>query len=324
MAILLTSSDVATAASVLRSGGLVALPTETVYGLAADARNEAAVRRIYAAKGRPLDHPVIVHIADATQVSDWASDFPAYAQALAEAFWPGPMTLVLPRNASVGDWITGGQDTVAVRVPDHAVALEVLQSIAGGVAAPSANQFGKVSPTSAQHVLADLGSILQSTDAIIDGGDCVVGVESSIIDCTGAAPRILRPGAISTSDVERVTGLSVVSDSDKRVRVPGALDSHYAPRAQVIVVENEAELFARCAQLESKRHVGVIAPEPVRTPSGAMRLAMPESSTAYAECLYRALREADRYELEFVVALAPTGDDVAVAVRDRLTRAAHA
>lgn len=319
----LDAHDVQTAVSILRTGGLLGLPTETVYGLAADADSEQAVARIYQVKGRPLDHPVIVHIADVAQVIEWARDFPEYAQALASAFWPGPMTLVLPRSERAQDFVTGSQDTVALRVPRHPVALEVLRSFGGGVAAPSANQFGAVSPTSARHVLHDLSERLDADrDAIIDGGECGVGLESTIIDCTGSRPRILRPGAISAADVERVTGL-VVAEPSADIRAPGTLDSHYAPDASVRLVESAEQLLHVVSELSTAGYIGVIAPESVPTPVGAVRLSMPSTNQHYAEELYAALREADRLGLATVVALLPQGSDIAVAVRDRLTRAAH-
>ena len=206
------------AAANLARGALVAFPTETVYGLGADACNSAAVARVYSVKTRPSDHPVIVHIASMDRMGDWADDVPMYAIALARDFWPGPMTLVLKRSALAGDFITGGQDTVGVRVPDHVVALallEAFENIGGkGVAAPSANRFGHVSPTTAVAVSEEIGEYLESTDLIIDGGACSVGVESTIIDCTGDLPRILRPGAITVAMIEHSTGLSV-TDSDK-------------------------------------------------------------------------------------------------------------
>ena len=319
----LGANDIADAVAALRAGGLVGLPTETVYGLAADADSAEAVARIYAVKGRPQDHPVIVHIGAADKVLNWASEFPLYAQQLAAAYWPGPMTLILKRGQRAQDFVTGGQDTVGLRVPNHPVALAVLEAFGGGVAAPSANQFGAVSPTSAMHVLADLGDRLNADlDVIIDGGDCEVGVESTIIDCTGDAPRILRPGAITVADIEKATGLAVTTHGAE-LKAPGTLDSHYAPDASVLLVENEDQLTAEVARTTGDGFVGVIAPEIVQTPHGAIRLSMPATNQMYAEELYGALREADRLGLKTVIALLPEGSDIAVAVRDRLTRAAH-
>lgn len=303
----------------LRAGGLLGLPTETVYGLAADATNASAVVRIYEVKGRPNDHPVIVHIADAAQLRSWARQVPAYAAALAAEFWPGPMTLVLPRAEVAQDFVTGGQNTVGLRVPNHPVALAVLQAFGGGVAAPSANLFGQVSPTSAAAVLADLGNRLTESDAVIDGGDCQVGVESTIIDCTGDLPSILRPGAITAADIERVTGLALV-DGNGQVRVPGSLAAHYAPTAQVRLAADRAELAAAARELSA---AGLIALAELATPTGMIRLASPADASEYAQQLYAALRAADAAELDWVIAVPPVGVDIADAVRDRLQRAAH-
>ncbi|MEY2634124.1 MAG: hypothetical protein RIS75_64 [Actinomycetota bacterium] len=311
------------AAAVLRDGGLLGLPTETVYGLAANAEDEAAVARIYQVKGRPSGHPVIVHIGSVESLNDWATAIPEFAMKLAHAFWPGPMTLVLPRTSRAKDFITGGQNTVGIRIPNHPVALDVLQTFGGGVAAPSANQFGAVSPTSALHVLADLGSRLDpQTDAIIDGGDSQVGIESTIIDCTSGTPRILRSGAITQQHLEEVTGLSVTAPDDS-IKAPGTLASHYAPSAQVILLNENDDIETEIKKLKSQLHIGFIALERIRTPYGALRLAMPQDAKHYASELYAALREADNQNLEYVVAVAPTGVDIAHAVRDRLTRAAH-
>ena len=230
----------ASAAKHLIAGDLVAFPTETVYGLGADASNSQAVARVYSVKGRPNDHPLIVHIASMERMGDWASDVPEYAIALARSFWPGPMTLVLKRSELAGDFVTGGQDTVGVRVPDHVVALALLEAFekAGGkgVAAPSANRFGNVSPTTAAAVVEELVNYLSKDDLVLDGGACSVGVESTIIDCTGLLPRVLRPGAISTAMIEEVTGLRTMSvNGGDSIRVSGSLENHYAPAARVLL-----------------------------------------------------------------------------------------
>lgn len=318
---LLSQTEVAQAAAVLRAGGLLGLPTETVYGLAANADSPEAVARIYKVKGRPSAHPVIVHLAHASDLDAWAQQIPAYARELASAFWPGPLTLVLPRTARAGDFITGGQDTVGVRVPNHPVALAVLAEFGGAVAAPSANRFGQVSPTSAEMVIADLGEWLTATDAVIDGGDCGVGVESSIIDCTGPSPRILRPGAVTVADIERVTGLKVSADSSD-IKAPGTLASHYAPQAEVWLAADADQLAKLVQEFESQR-VGLIALSDVETPAGVERLAAVSSIEDYARELYRALRAADERQLDVVIALPPAGMDLALAIRDRLVRAAH-
>jgi L-threonylcarbamoyladenylate synthase len=304
------------AAAVLITGGLVAFPTETVYGLGADACNAAAVARIYAVKGRPADHPLIVHVASMDGLGDWASDVPAYAIALARDYWPGPMTLVVRRSDLAGDFVTGGQDTVGVRVPNHPVALGLLEAFAAaggkGVAAPSANRFGNVSPTTAQAVASELGDYLADGDQIIDGGACDVGVESTIIDCTGDTPKILRPGAITVQMIEESTGLVVVGTVEEpTIRVSGSLDSHYAPVATVVL--DQSPVLGQ----------GFIAMADVVAAEGVMRLAAPRTHEEFAQVLYAALRAADEQGLSTVVVQQPVGDGIAIAIRDRLKRAAH-
>ena len=304
------------AASVLMAGGLVAFPTETVYGLGADASNEKAVTRIYSVKGRPADHPLIVHVASMDGLGDWARDVPEYAISLARDFWPGPMTLVVPRSELAGDFVTGGQDTVGVRVPNHSVALGLLEAFvrAGGkgVAAPSANRFGNVSPTSAQAVATELGDYLADGDQILEGGSCDVGVESTIIDCTGDTPKILRPGAITVEMIEQSTGLKVVASIEEpEIRVSGSLDSHYAPAATVVLDQSPTT------------GQGFIAMADVAATEGVVRLAAPRTHEEFAQVLYAALRAADEQGLTTVVVQQPLGDGIAIAIRDRLKRAAH-
>ncbi len=308
------------AAAVLAGGGLVAFPTETVYGLGADACNAAAVARIYLVKGRPADHPLIVHVASIDGLGDWADDVPGYAIALARDYWPGPMTLVVRRSGLAGDFVTGGQDTVGVRVPNHPVALGLLEAFARaggkGVAAPSANRFGNVSPTSAQAVAAELGDYLADSDQILDGGACDVGVESTIIDCTGDVPKILRPGAVTAQMIAQCTWLDVVGSVDAVVdsdviRVSGSLDSHYAPMATVVL--DQTPLAGQ----------GFIAMADVVALDGVVRLAAPVTHDDFARVLYAALRAADEQGLATVVVQQPQGDGIAVAIRDRLKRAAH-
>ena len=300
------------AAAHLVSGDLVAFPTETVYGLGADARNSTAVSRIYEVKGRPSDHPLIVHIATMDRMGDWAQEVPEYAIKLARNFWPGPMTLVLKRSELAGDFITGGQDTVGVRVPDHAVALGLLaafEKVGGkGVAAPSANRFGHVSPTTAQAVQEELGDYLDYTDLILDGGPSSVGVESTIIDCTSGAPRILRPGAITDEMIETSTGLKV-SNAVSDIRVSGSLENHYSPEATVSLnrIPESGE--------------GFIALSEQQTPTGVIRLASPNSVEEFARLMYSALRDADAKGVKSVVVIEPIGDGLALAIRDRLMRA---
>jgi L-threonylcarbamoyladenylate synthase len=309
----------ADAAANLLAGNLVAFPTETVYGLGADACNAAAVARIYLVKGRPADHPLIVHVASMDALGDWAADVPGYAIALARDFWPGPMTLIMKRSALAGDFVTGEQETVGIRVPDHVVALGLLEAFARaggrGVAAPSANRFGNVSPTTAQAVADELSEYLSDADQIIDGGACAVGVESTIIDCTGDVPRILRPGAVTVAMIEQSTGLSV-SNNEKAVdnpviRASGSLDSHYAPVATVVLDQSPTA------------GQGFIAMADVATPDGVVRLAAPKSNDEFAQVLYAALRAADEQGLQSVVVAQPQGVGIAVAIRDRLMRAAH-
>ena len=324
-----TASAMVDAAANLLAGNLVAFPTETVYGLGADACNADAVARIYSVKGRPADHPLIVHVASMDALGDWASDVPGYAISLARDFWPGPMTLIMKRSELAGDFVTGGQDTVGVRVPDHPVALGLLQAfvkVGGkGVAAPSANRFGNVSPTTAQAVADELSDFLGEADQILDGGPCEVGVESTIIDCTGDVPRILRPGAVTVAMIEESTGL-VVGDSNKQagekvidgsivdeeqIRVSGSLDSHYAPVATVVL--DQSPIAGQ----------GFIAMADVATPDGVVRLAAPKSDDEFARVLYAALRAADEQGLQTVFVAQPAGDGIAIAIRDRLKRAAH-
>jgi len=308
-----TADALAGAAAQLKSGRLVAFPTETVYGLGADARNSDAVARIYKVKGRPADHPLIVHLADMQDISDWAIEIPDYAIDLARSFWPGPMTLILHRSELAEDFITGGQSTVGLRVPDHTLALAFLnefKKIGGkGVAAPSANRFGHVSPTTAEAVSEELHAFLDPDDLILNGGPSLVGVESTIIDCTADAPRILRPGAITVEMVEAITGLKVVNRDDV-IRVSGSLEHHYAPSAQVVL-----DGYPRPGD-------GLIALDSTPTPEGVIRLASPMNNEDFARQLYGALREADAQEIDQVIVIQPDGEDIAIAIRDRLKRAA--
>jgi L-threonylcarbamoyladenylate synthase len=303
------------AAAVLKSGGLVAFPTETVYGLGADACNAAAVARIYSVKGRPADHPLIVHVASMDALGDWAADVPAYAIALARDYWPGPMTLVVTRSELAADFITGGQDTVGIRVPNHPIALGLLEAFARaggkGVAAPSANRFGNVSPTTANAVSDELSDYLGMSDVILDGGACAVGVESTIIDCTGDVPKILRPGAITEEMIEHSTGLDVLGADGVAIRVSGSLESHYSPIAKVFL--DQSPLVGQ----------GFIAMADVASAAGVIRLAAPTTHEEFARVLYSALRAADEQGLNTVVVAQPGGNGIAIAIRDRLMRAAH-
>ena len=303
------------AAGVLSNGGLVAFPTETVYGLGADACNAAAVARIYSVKGRPADHPLIVHVPSMDALGDWASDVPEYAISLARDYWPGPMTLIMKRSALAADFVTGGQDTVGIRVPAHPVALGLLEAFSRvggkGVAAPSANRFGNVSPTTAQAVSDELSDYLSDSDVILDGGACDVGVESTIIDCTGVAPRVLRPGAITQEMIEHSTGLDVLDAEGVAIRVSGSLESHYSPLAKVVLDQSPTA------------GQGFIAMSDVATPDGVVRLAAPQTHVEFARVLYSSLRAADEQGLATVLVQQPQGDGIAIAIRDRLKRAAY-
>ena len=307
-----TADALSSAAQLLKSGGLVALPTETVYGLGADATNKDAVARIYNVKGRPADHPLIVHIHSMQSLGDWADEIQSYAISLARDFWPGPMTLVLKRSLLAEDFVTGGQPTVGLRVPDHVIALALLsafEKIGGkGIAAPSANRFGQVSPTTAKAVQEEIGQYLDQQDLILDGGPSSVGVESTIIDCTSDAPRILRPGAITIEMIEESTGLKV-SMAEINIRVSGSLENHYAPNATVDL--NRTPISGE----------GFIALSDIQTPVNVIRLAAPNSVEDFARVLYAALREGDAQGLKSVVVTEPLGDGLALAIRDRLMRA---
>ena len=307
------ASVVGDAVAHLLAGNLVAFPTETVYGLGADACNAGAVARIYSVKGRPADHPLIVHVASMDALGDWASDVPEYAISLARDFWPGPMTLIMKRSGLAEDFVTGGQDTVGVRVPAHPVALGLLKAFARvggkGVAAPSANRFGNVSPTTAQAVSDELSDYLSESDVILDGGACDVGVESTIIDCTTDVPKILRPGAITQEMIEHSTGLDVLDPGGVAIRVSGSLDSHYSPQATVVLDQSPTA------------GQGFIAISDVATPDGVVRLATPQTHEEFARVLYSSLRAADEQGLATVVVQQPQGDGIAIAIRDRLKRA---
>jgi len=309
-----TQNEIEMAAKALKDGNLVAFPTETVYGLGADATNEKAVGKIYVAKGRPRNHPVIVHISSAKQLDNWAVEIPEYAIKLGSAYWPGPMTLILKRNSRASDYITGGQESVGLRVPNQQVALALtreFEKLDGlGIAAPSANRFGSVSPTTAQAVEEELRKFLGSEDLILDAGLCEIGVESSIIDCTQFNPVVLRPGAITKEMIEQITNLPVSLKADKsELRAPGLLDNHYAPKAKVIL------------GLAAKQGDGFIALDQIPTPDGSIRLASPASIEEYAKDLYQALRMGDQLGLSQIYVVEPKGIGLAIAIRDRLAKA---
>jgi L-threonylcarbamoyladenylate synthase len=315
-----TDADISRAAETLRRGGLVAFPTETVYGLGANADSAGALARLYAVKGRPGEHPVIVHVGAPGQLDQWAADVPVAARRLGDAFWPGPLTIVVRRAARVLDAVTGGGDTVGVRVPDQPVALELLRAFGGGIAAPSANRFGHVSPTTAADVRADLGD---DVDVVLDDGPCTVGVESTIVDCTGNELVILRPGGVTRERIEEVSGQVVGVRTDGLVRAPGTLKSHYAPAATVLVVDRP-ELAERARALVAAGElVAVLASAPVPgLPAEVTVLDAPANGEEYARVLYARLREADRRGVDVLLAVLPPDTGVGVAVGDRLRRAA--
>jgi L-threonylcarbamoyladenylate synthase len=310
-----TADTILNAAQALIDGHLVAFPTETVYGLGADATNEKAVSRIYSVKGRPSDHPLIVHISSINKLDQWATDIPDYAIKLAREFWPGPMTLILPRADLAKDYITGAQNNVGLRVPAQPIALALLnkfEELGGrGIAAPSANRFGAVSPTTAEAVDEELGKYLDLDDLVLDGGQCLVGIESTIIDCTGSTPRVLRPGAITKGMIEKALENKTENiEGRSETKAPGLMDSHYAPKA-LIALNSIAEPGE-----------GFLALSKFQTPVGAIRLASPISLEQFARDLYLALRSADHQGLMKVAVLVPEGPGLAEAIRDRLTKAA--
>lgn len=316
------------AAAILRKGGVVAMPTETVYGLAADAANPAAVRRIFEIKGRPADHPLIVHIADESQLRYWASEVPKAAKLLARRFWPGPLTLILPRSQHVADVITGGQDTVGLRVPDHPVALALLRAMGEhtALAAPSANRYGRISPTTAQHVREELGD---SADMILDGGPCQVGLESTIVSVIGGHVTVLRPGGIPVSAIEEVLQhkVKVADSSTADIRVSGSVLSHYAPLTQLELVTHQA-LWPRACELEAQGlRVATLewsAPDAVHSPhAGIQRTTMPANPVIYGQMLYATLRQLDNEHFDRLLAEAPPQTVEWLAVADRLKRASH-
>ena len=298
----------------LKAGDLIAFPTETVYGIGADAENKDAVARMYQVKNRPANHPVIVHIAELNDVDYWAKDVPEYAINLMRDFWPGPMTLLLKRREVAGNFLTGAQEIVGLRIPANSLALGLLnefKAVGGmGIAAPSANRYGAVSPTTAEAVSQELSEYLLLGDQILDGGPCLVGVESTIIDCSSDNPRILRPGAISAEMIEESTGIILAEVSETKIRVSGSDKQHYAPRAKVIIG----------GEIQSGE--GLIAMSEIATPEGVIRLAEPKSIEEYARVLYSALRMSDSQNLEKVRIIPPRGEGLAVAIRDRINRAA--
>lgn len=295
------SHDVALAAQVLLDGGVIGMPTETVYGLAALALDEDAVHRIFDTKGRPRNHPLIVHLGPSVDYRNWG-EFNDKALSLAEAFWPGPLTLLVPRTQMVPDWVTGGRDTVAIRVPSHPMAQDLLTRVNSGVVAPSANKFGKVSPTTANHVLDDLGD---DVDLVLDGGVCAVGIESTIVECTEVF-QVLRPGYITTDAIGRCVG-TIPEGASGSSRAPGMLSSHYAPTARVLLVDSMQQALETMREWSSTKKVCILQFDDV---------------DMFAESLYDELRKADQEHHDIVIAVRAPNSGLGIAINDRLSKAA--
>jgi L-threonylcarbamoyladenylate synthase len=316
---MVSDNDIERAVAALRTGGLVAFPTETVYGLGADAANPAAVRRIFEAKGRPATHPVIVHIADGVQLANWARDIPETARKLALKYWPGPLTLILKRARGVSDEVTGGQDTVALRVPAHPLAQQLLGRFGGGIAAPSANRHGRVSATTAEHVRREFGA---AVECVLDGGPAQVGIESTIVDLSGGRAALLRPGWIGVAEIERVLGAPLGDPGSQAPRAPGTLAAHYAPETPLKLVEGDllAELAATLTRQGKK--VAVLAFSEARPLlAGLTWLAAPPDAAGYAHALYSSLRVLDAAECDAILVERPPQGAAWVAINDRLSRA---
>ena len=312
------TAPVREAVAVLRKGGLVAFPTETVYGLGGDAENPSAVERIFSTKGRPADHPLIVHIPSPGQLERWAREIPHEAWKLAERHWPGPLTLILRKSDRIPGIVTGGQDTVGLRVPDHPVALALLNECGGAIAAPSANRFGRVSPTTSSHVREEFGNTL---DCILDGGPCRVGIESTILDLSANRPRLLRPGAITVPEIESLLGLPVSMPGNDAPRAPGRMSSHYAPNTPVFLIpaaQMEAEILRRLA---GGQRVAVLAMSPPPLPGDCFHHSMPDTPAGWARELYARLRTLDRQRFDCILVEMPPAELAWQAVRDRLDRA---
>jgi L-threonylcarbamoyladenylate synthase len=312
--------DIDHAVAVLRAGGLVAFPTETVYGLGADAANPQAVRKIFEAKGRPATHPVIVHLADAVQLANWAREIPPAAQRLAKKFWPGPLTLILRRTARVSDLVTGGQETVALRVPSHPVAQQLLAHFGGGIAAPSANRHGRVSATTAAHVRLEFGA---AVDCVLDGGEAQVGIESAIVDLSGGSPALLRPGSITAAEIEAVLGVSLSAPAGEAPRAPGTLAAHYAPQTRLMLTEGNLALELAANLTRQGKRVAVLALSAHRPVlQGLEWIAAPRDAAGYAHELYASLRRLDESGCDVILVEKPPQTPAWVAINDRLARAA--
>ena len=312
--------DIEKAAAILRQGGLVAFPTETVYGLGADASNANAIRKLYAVKRRPGNHPVIVHIAGVGQLGEWTREITPLASKLAARFWPGPLTLVLKRAAGVSDGVTGGQETIGIRIPSHPVAHALLEEFGGGIAAPSANRFGRVSATHAEHVQGEFGSAI---DFVIERGECAVGIESTIVDATGNAPVLLRPGLITAGDIQRAAGVALAEPTHHSPRVSGSLAAHYAPATPLLVMESDLLLELAATLTRQGRRVAVLARSALQPMlAGLTWVAAPRAAQAYAHDLYANMRALDAAGCDaMLVEQLPQSPEWA-AINDRLSRAA--
>jgi len=319
-AVIVTADEntIVEAALLLKQGGLVALPTETVYGLGADASNPEAVKRIFTAKGRPENHPLIVHVGSVEQISDWAVNIPDVAWRLAKLFWPGPLTLILNKRPEVPLAVTGGQDTIALRMPDNPVALSLLKAFGGGIAAPSANRFKHISPTSAKHVLEELGS---TVDLILDGGSCLLGVESTILDLSGESYRLLRPGHISVGELETLLKTKISTVNTSGVRTPGMMAEHYSPLTPAYLCTSEcfSEALNKLAQVN--KTVAILAYKYQPSSKQAHFISMPERSAEYAQSLYAALRQLDQLKLDVILVEQPPETEYWQAINDRLGKA---
>ena len=313
-------SELSRAVAVLRAGGLVAFPTETVYGLGADAGNPAAVRRIFEAKGRPAAHPVIVHLADAVQLANWAREVPEAARRLARKFWPGPLTVILRRASAVSDVVTGGQDTVAVRVPAHRLAQQLLARFGGGIAAPSANRHGRVSATTAEHVRREFGA---AVDCVLDGGEARIGIESTIVDLSGGHPALLRPGWITAAEIERALGMPLGAPAENAPRAPGTLAAHYAPQTPLTLVEGRLLPELAATLTRQGKAVAVLALSEGRAlRPGLQWIAAPREPAGYAHELYSNLRTLDAARCDAILVEQPPQAPEWAAINDRLARAA--
>lgn len=317
---MVSDREIDEAVAILRAGGLVAFPTETVYGLGADASNPDAVRKIFAAKGRPHDHPLIVHVADAVQLANWARETPEAARKLAKTFWPGPLTLILKRSPRVGEFVTGGQDTVALRVPSHPVAQALLRRFGGGVAAPSANRFGRVSATTAEHVRREFGG---TVDCVLDGGAADVGIESTIVDLAGVQPTLLRPGWITVQQLEEALGTPLAVPDLQSPRAPGSLAAHYAPQTPLTLAEGDLLVEVAGSLTRQGKRVAALAFSAARPLlPGLTWIVAPGEAAGYAHALYANLRRLDEAGCDAILVEKPPQHAAWAAINDRLTRAA--